>query len=172
MRWVVLIVMLYISSVCFSQKPDRFIYNSQQYSGKLTTINQPWPVVCGASFPGGENAFVNYLKENVVYPDELMEYGVSGKIIIQFSIEPDGSISNVFVRRGMSGCPECDKEAVRLLENMPKWTPAVTIKNQTVKTTYQIPVFFSESLKTEFRSYFTEYLTTRLSTTVNNAPLW
>ncbi len=142
MKFATLIFLLFIASQCFSQKPDRFVYNSQQYSGKLTTINQPWPVVCGASFPGGENAFANYFKENVVYPDELMEYGVSGKIIIQFSIEPDGSISNVFVRRGMSGCPECDKEAVRLLENMPKWTPAVTIKNQTVKTTYQIPVFF------------------------------
>lgn len=143
MRWVVLIVMLYISSVCFSQKPDRFIYNSQQYSGKLTTINQPWPVVCGASFPGGENAFVNYLKENVVYPDELMQYGKSGKIIIQFSIEQDGSLSDVSVKRMGLGCVECTNEVIRLFENMPKWTPAVTIKNQLIKSTYLISIQFA-----------------------------
>lgn len=142
MKRTLLMAMLYISSVCFSQKPDRFIYNPQQHSDKLITINQAWPVVHEASFPGGETAFENYFKEHVIYPNELMAYGRSGKLIINFSIEPDGSISNVLVKRSMSGCPECDKEAVRLLENMPKWIPAVTIKNQVVKTTYQIPVFF------------------------------
>jgi protein TonB len=94
-----------------------------------------------AHFPGGRAAFVQYLKENLHYPQEAMDLGIQGKCYFTFTVEEDGSITEVKVTRGIPRCMQCDKEAVRLIKNMPKWKP--TIENgKAVRSTFTSFLYF------------------------------
>ena len=70
------------------------------------------------SFPGGFVALKDFLESNIKYPNEEC---VSGRTIVSFIVEKDGSRSNVCVTKALS--PLCDKEAVRLIKSMPRWVP-------------------------------------------------
>ena len=72
-------------------------------------------------FPGGPAALMKYLSENTKYPVVAQENGVQGRVTVQFVVEKDGSISDVHVLRGVD--PSLDKEAVRVVKSMPRWTP-------------------------------------------------
>ena len=82
----------------------------------------------------------NHLSNNLVYPPIAKEKGISGRVILQFYVEKDGSIANVKVVRGIGG--GCDEEAQRVIENMPKWNPGLQ-KGRPVRVTYTIPIAFT-----------------------------
>jgi TonB family protein len=86
-------------------------------------------------FPGGDEALMEYMKKNIRYPDEC----VQGRVIVSFTIEKDGSISGAKVIKSVS--QEADKEALRLVNNMPKWIPGKQL-GEPVRTKYTIPVVF------------------------------
>ncbi|MDE6396642.1 MAG: energy transducer TonB, partial [Muribaculaceae bacterium] len=73
------------------------------------------------SFPGGEAEMYKFIATNIKYPATAVEEGVSGRVIVTFVVEKDGSLSNVKVLRGKH--PDLDKEAVRVVKAMPKWIP-------------------------------------------------
>lgn len=73
------------------------------------------------SFPGGEEARMRYLQDNLEYPLLARETKIQGSVFFSFIIEKDGSITNILLLRGIGG--GCDEEARRVLENMPKWNP-------------------------------------------------
>ena len=68
-------------------------------------------------FPGGEDALMDYVSKNVVYPKEAQEKGISGRVFVGFIVEKDGSVSDVKVLRGIGG--GCDEEAVRVISGLP-----------------------------------------------------
>lgn len=82
---------------------------------------------------------VVWLGNHIKYPSDLEETDVQGIVICQFVIEPDGSVSNVEVLRGVY--PSLDKEAVRVIESMPKWAPGKK-DGQPVRVKYTIPIKF------------------------------
>ena len=90
-------------------------------------------------FPGGPAALVKYLSENTKYPVVAQENGVQGRVTVQFVVEKDGSISDVHVLRGVD--PSLDKEAVRVVKSMPRWTPGKQ-NGITVRVNYRVPVLF------------------------------
>lgn len=90
-------------------------------------------------FPGGNQAMYKYLSENIKYPTMAMESGISGRVYVSFIVEKDGSISDVKVMRGIGG--GCDKEAVRVVKNMPKWTPGKQ-KGKAVRVKFTLPINF------------------------------
>ena len=90
-------------------------------------------------FPGGENALMEYVSKNVVYPEEAKEKEIQGRVFISFVVEKDGSIGEVKVLRGIGG--GCDEEAVRVIKGMPKWKPGMQ-KGKPVRVSYQIPINF------------------------------
>ncbi len=90
-------------------------------------------------FPGGPAALMKYLSENTKYPVVAQENGVQGRVIVQFVVEKDGSISDVHVLRGVD--PSLDKEAVRVVKSMPRWTPGKQ-NGITVRVNYRVPVLF------------------------------
>nr|WP_294859071.1 energy transducer TonB [uncultured Fluviicola sp.] len=92
-----------------------------------------------AEFPGGSVALMNYIRNNYHVPQIAEDLGISGKVRLKFTILEDGSVSDVRVERGMVDCPECDKEAVRVMEKMPKWTPG-KLKGIAVKSWYNLPI--------------------------------
>jgi periplasmic protein TonB len=95
-----------------------------------------------AEFPGGMGEMRKYLAENIVYPQTAKELDIQGKCYLTFVVSSQGNISNVTVVRGVPDCPECDKEAVRVIRNMPKWKPG---KNggKAVNCHFNLPVTFT-----------------------------
>lgn len=90
-------------------------------------------------FPGGEAAMYKYLGDNIVYPSAASEEGIQGRVVVEFVVGKDGSITNVKVARPRH--PALDKEAVRVIKSMPKWIPGRN-NGQPVKVTYTLPVTF------------------------------
>lgn len=90
-------------------------------------------------FPGGNNALMRFLSDNINYPTEAQEKGIQGRVVCNFVVERDGSISDVKIVRGVD--PLLDKESVRILQSMPKWNPG-TQKGEKVRVKYTLPVVF------------------------------
>lgn len=92
------------------------------------------------SFMGGDaNAFTTWVNQRLVYPEIAKENGVQGRVTLQFTVNTDGTVSNVKVLRGVD--PSLDKEAVRVVSMSPKWTPGKQ-RDRAVKVTYTFPVIF------------------------------
>lgn len=91
--------------------------------------------------PGGMAALKRYLAENIKYPQTAVEMGLEGKCYLQFVVSENGYISNVKVKKGVTDCPECDQEAMRVVKNMPKWTPG-KLNGRAVNSTFSLPVSF------------------------------
>ncbi len=90
-------------------------------------------------FPGGEKALMDYVSNNVKYPEEAKNKNIAGRVFVSFVVEKDGSIGEVKVLRGIGG--GCDEEAVRVIKGMPKWKPGMQ-KGKPVRVSYQIPIYF------------------------------
>ena len=91
------------------------------------------------SFPGGQGALMQWLRDNIKYPVIAAENGIEGRVIVQFVVSKTGSISDVKVVRGVD--PSLDREAVRVVSQMPKWTPGRQ-NGTTVNVRYTLPVTF------------------------------
>ena len=91
-------------------------------------------------FPGGIKALLDYLCQNVKYPADAEKQKIEGRVIANFVVETDGSISNVEVFRPVF--PSLDAEAVRVLSAMPKWKPGMQ-SGKVVRVKYTVPINFS-----------------------------
>ncbi|GAB6011167.1 energy transducer TonB [Viscerimonas tarda] len=88
---------------------------------------------------GGTSELMDYLRKNLKYPVPSIEAGVEGRVFIKFVVGKDGSISGVHVLKGLD--PLCDKEAIRVVEKMPKWIPGMQNGNK-VAVYYTLPIIF------------------------------
>jgi protein TonB len=91
------------------------------------------------SFPGGDAELMKFLHDHIKYPVVAEENGIQGRVIAQFVVERDGSISDVKVIKSVD--PSLDKEAVRVLKSMPKWIPGKQ-NGSAVRVKYTVPVTF------------------------------
>jgi len=92
------------------------------------------------AFPGGEDALVKFLEKNLVYPENARAAGIQGVVFVSFSVEPDGSITEIKILRGIGA--GCDEEAIRVVSLMPKWKPAMQ-RGKAVRCSYNLPLKFS-----------------------------
>ncbi|WP_443702603.1 TonB family protein [Prevotella sp.] len=90
-------------------------------------------------FPGGMGALNQWLGSNIKYPAMAAENGIEGRVIVQFVVERDGSVSGVHVVRGVD--PSLDREATRVVAQMPKWIPGKQ-NGSAVRVKYTVPVTF------------------------------
>lgn len=90
-------------------------------------------------FPGGMNECMKFLSKNIDYPKEAQDNGIQGRVIVQFVVKKDGSITDAKVVRGVD--PSLDKEALRVINLMPKWTPGKQ-RGKAVNVKYTVPVMF------------------------------
>ena len=91
------------------------------------------------SFPGGMPALMQWLSQNIKYPVIAAENGVQGRVIVQFVVEKDGSITDVHVAKSVD--PSLDKEAARVVKAMPHWIPGKQ-NGSAVRVKYTVPVAF------------------------------
>ena len=108
---------------------------------KKTSANDKVYEVCEQmpTFPGGDAALMKYLSENVKYPALAIKAQEQGRVVVSFTVEKDGAISDVKVARSVT--PSLDAEAVRVVKAMPKWTPGKQ-GGQLVRVRYNVPVSF------------------------------
>ena len=90
-------------------------------------------------FPGGQIAMLKYIMENIKYPKQIMEEGIQGRVAVRFIVEKDGSISDV--KPILSVHPLLNKEAVRVVKSMPKWSPGKH-NGKPVRVRFNLPVMF------------------------------
>lgn len=91
------------------------------------------------SYPGGEEALYKYLGENIQYPDVARDNNITGTVVIRFVVEKDGSITKAAIAREIGG--GCGKEALRVVNSMPKWKPGKQ-SGKAVRTEFTLPVQF------------------------------
>jgi len=128
--------------------------NTRYYCGHAEVVPQ---------FPGGDEAMLEFLTKNVKYPELAAEYGVEGRVVMQFFVETDGKISNIsatncmierFITTKFSQETEAKqkqlkeqfallfaKEGARVIRKMPKWTPALQGEKK-IRTKYSLPIRF------------------------------
>jgi len=122
-----MIISLVISQKSFSQT------TLSQVDGVYQTVPEmPVP-------PGGIDAWIKYLTENLTYPANAKEKGVEGLVVLTFVVREEGKVDSVEVLRGIGG--GCDEEAVRLVKNSGIWTPG-KIEGKAVPVRMRLPVQF------------------------------
>lgn len=133
-----------------SQRPNKTTQNGQNAPEPLRSepLNIPQPVNSNRvydvveqmpSFPGGISGLMTYLNQNIRYPAEAQEICVQGRVVVSFVVEKDGHISDVTVLRSVE--PSLDKEAIRVVRNMPRWTPGKQ-GGEPVRVRFTVPVSF------------------------------
>lgn len=94
-----------------------------------------------AEFPGGYDKLNAFINSTLNYPDEAIELGVKGRVVVRFVVEKDGRISNASVERPIVECPACNKEALNVVNKMPAWTPAKT-SGRPVRLWVRVPIIY------------------------------
>lgn len=92
-------------------------------------------------FPGGAMEMMKFIQSNIKMPQSAKERGVSGKCYLRFVIGADGDVYDVEVLKGVYKCPECDAEAVRVVQLMPKWRPGMQ-NGKAVNVFFNLPINF------------------------------
>jgi len=92
------------------------------------------------NYPGGDDARIKFITDNVVYPVMAKESNIQGTVYVTFVVEADGSITDVKVLRGIGG--GCDEEAVRVVKMMPKWN-AGKQSGKSVRVQFNLPIKFT-----------------------------
>lgn len=105
----------------------------------ITNVYEINSVDVPPEFPGGNNAMANYINKERNYPETARKDHAHGRVLCGFVVNADGSVSHVTVMRKVH--PELDREAVRIIENMPRWTAAVH-KGENVPVFYLLPITF------------------------------
>ena len=155
MKNILAVVLLFVSVLGVAQN-------------KKNIVNEPplLRVASPAVFPGGQEAFQEYIKNNLEYPEEALENDVQGSVYIQFVIDTLGNVTEVEVLRIRATREVVVKKklhkeetkilkikagendyclgscAVNLIANSPKWSPAIQ-KNKPVRVMYKIPITYS-----------------------------
>lgn len=128
----VLVLLLSVHTVMHAQSNQSTERNASDEK-IFDVVEQP------PSFPGGQAALMSYLSKSVKYPEEALKDNVQGRVIVGFIVEKDGSVSNAKIIRSVDSA--LDKEAIRIVMSMPKWTPGRQ-NGRNVRTKYNVPVNF------------------------------
>lgn len=120
-------VFLLLSIMCFLS-----LQAQQKEFMSLTTQEYP-------EFPEGNKAFAKYLKANLKYPEEAKRLGVEGKVFLEFIVEKDGTITNVKTIKGIGH--GCDEEAIKVMQNSPKWKQH-KVRGEILRQKMNVPIVF------------------------------
>ena len=94
--------------------------------GKITSTANSSTIQIEENMPvfnNGEGELMAYLQNNISYPDRAKSAQVTGRVVVAFDVDVNGNVANIEVEQGIGF--GCDEEAVRVVENMPRWKPAI-----------------------------------------------
>lgn len=128
-----LILMLLMAVCCLMTANAQKTVVSQTNQKVFDTVEQM------PEYPGSMQAMIEFLQANMKYPEDAAKQKVEGRVMVQFVVETDGSISDVHVAKQVF--PSLDAEAIRVVQAMPKWTPGKE-KGKVVRVKYNLPIVF------------------------------
>jgi len=117
--------------------------SSQEVDNSKVRLKYPYDfsvVEVQPEFPGGAEALLGYIGNNINYPLDAIEEGAGGTVFVSFVIEENGSVSNVSIVRGVH--PSIDEEAIRVVNQMPNWKPGYH-EGEAVRVQFIMPIRFS-----------------------------
>ena len=110
------------------------VEEEEESAQQIFTVVETMP-----EFPGGQGALLQFLAKSIKYPVIAQENGIQGRVTCSFVVNKDGSIVDAEVIRGVD--PSLDKEAIRVINTMPKWSPGKQ-RGKPVRVKYTVPVTF------------------------------
>ena len=126
--------------IVYAPNGDMVDWEDINIDDEPTDTNEIYMVVEDSpQFPGGLQAFLDYLHDNIKYPESCRRDSIQGRVIISFVVEKDGSINSAEIVKGVH--EQLDAEALRVIDAMPKWKPGKQ-RGKTVRVKYAIPVNF------------------------------
>ncbi|RHJ93428.1 energy transducer TonB [Bacteroides sp. AM07-16] len=114
--------------------PPAVVEEEEESAQQIFTVVEEMP-----KFPGGDSELLKYIGKSLKYPVIAQENGIQGRVICSFVVNRDGSIVDAEVVRGVD--PSLDKEALRVINTMPKWTPGKQ-RGKPVRVKYTVPITF------------------------------
>ena len=138
-KYILIVFLIAIAGNALGQsnKSSRATSGDSRSSDNFSQEIQP------AEFPGGMRGFSNYLSKKLKMPRDARAQKVRGNVVVQFVIDTVGNVKKETVRVIQSLMESCDKEALRVIMNMPTWTPAVhLVTNKKVETLFNFPIKF------------------------------
>lgn len=123
-----------IISVCYYD--SELIISSSSFLSKDSSIVEIMP-----EFPGGVRELLMFIQRNIIYPLSAKEAGLQGRCFLRFVVLPNGKIANIKVLKGVTKCPQCDMEAIKVVQLMPKWKPG-TQNGKPVPVFFNLPINF------------------------------
>lgn len=140
--WIPLMLVLVTWASCSQENRETPQTEEESAQTENTTLN-PGQVDEIPEMEGGMETLMNYLSNEIVYPAELKEQGKEAKVMVRFTIEPDGSISHVEAIETEEEIPEAfTKEAIRAVSSMPKWKPGIK-DGKAVAVSMVLPILFA-----------------------------
>ena len=128
-----------ISSIEIYKEDSLISYTFFTEDGLRDTLSTSTEI--NAEFPGGAKNMMRYLADSIQYPQTAIELGIEGKCYLQFQVDETGKISDIQVMRGGPDCPECDAESMRVVKEMPNWTPG-KMHNRYCTSIFNLPISF------------------------------
>lgn len=120
-----------------AQSPEALLENKSSTMPADTTVFDV--VEQMPQYPGGVNALMNFLSNNIKYPERAAKNKVQGRVIVMYVVDQEGNVTNTQVIRSVS--PELDEEALRVVKAMPKWIPGIQ-HGKKVSVKYTLPIAF------------------------------
>jgi len=133
---LLIFAMQFIGGAVFSQTT-----NTESGSEPTKIIVAKKSSVEKAEFPGGKDSLAHYLSVNLSYPKKARKRKIEGTCYLIFTVTDFGNILNVQVLEGIPNCPECDAEAIRVVEGMSQWIPA-RLDDEMVYSKAVLPITF------------------------------
>ena len=114
--------------------PPAVVEEEEESAQQIFTVVEEMP-----KFPGGDAELLKFIAKSIKYPVIAQENGIQGRVICAFVVNRDGSVVDAEVLRGVD--PSLDKEALRVIGTMPKWTPGKQ-RGKPVRVKYTVPITF------------------------------
>lgn len=128
-RFLLLLSAILLTNMAFCQEEKKVSVDDEVF---VVVEVQP-------EFPGGLDSMYAFIQKKLIYPEKAKAEGIEGRVFITFTIEKDGSVSNVKILRGIGG--GCDEAAKEVVEKMPKWKPG-TQRGKPVRVQFNLPIKF------------------------------
>lgn len=128
------VAIMLLACGCMAQNTKPANTNGKANSGQVFDVVEEMP-----QYPGGMEALMSYLGENMKYPADAEKNKIEGRVIISFVIDKEGNVKDAEVVRSVS--PSIDAEALRVVNGMPQWIPGKQ-KGKPVNVKYTLPLSF------------------------------
>jgi TonB family protein len=116
------------------------VYDRGKYWDENGKPSDIYEVLTNPQYPGGIEAFTQMISENIIYPEEVYDEGIEGRVVLEFTITAGGRLVNPVVKEPAH--PELDEEALRAVQLSGTWTPA-KFHDLRVPSRYEIPITFA-----------------------------